>query len=94
MLFDDAVSCTNGERLWKIGATMMTNENKSVKRPSLRHFVPHIPSSFYYFLRPLLSCVVEARNCKSEVEELESDCGVDIEAILREWDVGKDSESK
>jgi hypothetical protein len=26
--------------------------------------------------------LVEARNCKSEVEELESDCGVDDEAIL------------
>jgi hypothetical protein len=27
--------------------------------------------------------LVEARNCKSEVEEPESDCGVDVEAILR-----------
>ena len=38
--------------------------------------------------------LVKARNCKSEVEELESDCGVDVEAILQEWDVGKGSESK
>lgn len=44
---------------------MMTNENKSVKRPSLRHFVPHIPSSFYYFLRRLLSCVVSHILCLS-----------------------------
>ena len=38
--------------------------------------------------------LVEARNCRSKVEELESDCGVDVEAILQEWDVGKGLESK
>ena len=38
--------------------------------------------------------LVETRNCKSEMEELELDGGVDVEAILQEWDVGKCSESK
>jgi hypothetical protein len=37
---------------------------------------------------------IEARNFKSEVEKLESDCGVDVDSILQEWDVGKGSESK
>ena len=36
----------------------------------------------------------DARNFKLEVEELESDCGVDVDSILQEWDAGKGSESK